>query len=274
MSQFVDRALLQLHDPAALTTLLKGAAAPPYPQFERLLDAVFASENATIDHIDDLTVLATLPVVLVPGKDRISATWTASQPAHALSDIRGELTRTGVGPWAHLLASIQIRVALAIDSGGVESVVMSSIEDIQSFADFESRFRYLDLQAFLATHKITTVEQLREAAQYVLAEVRLKQPPPFASQTPGSAYDVAIDLALLLQDEVDVMAGLMWAQQLWAAGCTHPPGTPSSVLGQTQRPFAAAVVFPRSGLGGSISAAAIDALYAKSKVLPLFVDPP
>lgn len=272
MSGFVDRALLQLHDPAALTTLLTGGAAAPYPRLARLITTLYDTDAATIDHVQAVTVASTEPMVQIAVRTRICGTFTTSQPAHGLSDLRADLT-AGDGPWAHLLAHVSLHVAIEVDPGGIESVVMTSIENITSLADFASRFRYLDLDAFLATHKITTVEQLQEAAQYLLAEVRLKPPPAFDPQSEANAYDVAVPLAITIVEEADLAAGLTAARQLLDAGKNQPPAPASAVLGAAHGAYAVAVVLPAKGPPPP-DPAAVDALYAKAGVLPLFADPP
>src|SRR4051812_21783173 len=91
MSQFFDRALVQLHQPGALTALLKGPGPAPYPQLERLPAAVFGPPGAEINQVSDASVLGVEPVVPVPGRDRVSGTWTATQPVPGLGDLRGEI---------------------------------------------------------------------------------------------------------------------------------------------------------------------------------------
>lgn len=275
MSQFLDRALVQLHQAAALTTLIKGPGAAPYPQLGRLPAAVFDRPGAEIDHVRDASVLEVEPVVPVPGRDRVSGTWTATQPAPGLGDLRGEILREGDGPWAHLMAQVRLDVVVSTDGSGVEAVTMKTLEDIVDFADFESRFRYIDLPAYLAEHRITTVEELREAGPHLLAEIRLHQPPPFDPNDPANSYAVLLDLAVVVMDDLDLGGGLMQARRLWQAGSSQPPGPRSAVLGETVRPFAVAVVFPETALvAGQPSKAVIDGLYAACHVLPLFANPP
>lgn len=275
MVGFIDRALLQLHEGTALADLIKGGGAAPYSQCDRLITSVFAAENADLDSVNDVSVLSCTPMRLFQSRDRVAGTLVTTQPAYATSDLRGDIIHPTTGQWASLFATLQLSIVVATDPGGVESAVISSLENITSFADFESRFRYIDLQAFLDAHQITTVEQLREAAQYVLAEMHLKQPPPFDPHDPANTYTIALDLAVVLNEELDLQSGLMAAQLLRAAGESGPPGSASAVLGQAAHPFAVAVVFPQSALGaGQPTPAQIDQLFAKVDLLPLFANPP
>lgn len=275
MSQFIDRAVLQLHRPAPLAALLKGTGTAPYPHLERLLAAVFGHHAERLDRIEDLEVVRVEPVVLLPEREVLTATWTVTQPTSGLGDVRGELRRAGSGPYAHLMASVQVTAVVELGGSPIDTMSVESIEDITSFADFESRFRFLDLARFLDTHGITTVDQLRQAGPHVLTEIRLVQPPAFDPQDPANAYDVQLDVAIVVLETLDVTAGLVAARELWNAGTSQPPGVRSPVLGPTTRPFAVAVVFPRSALGPTQpSAAAIGDLYAAAAVLPLFTNPP
>ncbi len=272
---FIDQALLQLHEGAALTTLLKGPGPAPYPHLERLIASVYSSEGATLHSVTDVTVASTTPALLVAGRDRIVGSIVTTQPGYVVNDLRADLTRSGAGPWADLMASVDLHAVVATDSGGVASAVTKAIENITSLDDFASRFRYLDLPAYLAAHRITTVEQLRESAEYILAEVRLRPPPPFDPADPAHLHSVRIELAVVLMDSLDLTAGLRAAHLLRLAGAQGTPGSPDPVLGPAGAPFAVAVVFPASALGpNQPGPAAVDALYARTNVLPLFANPP
>lgn len=275
MSQFIDRAMLQLHRAGPLTTLLKGTGSAPYPRLERLITAVFAPGGEQVHSIENVTVLDVEPVMMMPERGHVTGTWAVTQPAAGLGDVRGEIVRTGSGPYAHLMASIQLTAVVERGGTPVDTVATQSIEDITSFADFESRFRFLDLPQFLENHRITTLEQLRQAGPHLLTEIRLEQPPAFDPQASANSYDVDLALAIVVLDVLDVSAGLVAARHLWSAGEGQPPGVRSPVLGATSRPFAVAIVFPSNALGGNQpTVAAVDSLYAAADVLPLFANPP
>jgi hypothetical protein len=273
MAGFVDRALLQLHEAAALEGLLRGSAPAPYPHLKRLIAAVFDDGPASVDRIDDVSVLSIDPFVQIPATTAIRGTLTTSQPTYAQSEVRGELI-AHYGPSAHLIARVLLRVVVETDAGGIESVVMSSIDNVTDLDDFASRFRYIDLPAFLSAHKITTVEQLRESAQYLLAEIRLARPPAFDPDDPANSYAVEVDIAFAICGELDLAAGLAAGRELAAAGVSRAPGPRNDVLGVAGRPFAVAVIFPRSQGQSGPSTAQVDALFGAAGILPLFANPP
>lgn len=274
MVGFIDRALLQLHSGTALTDLMKGGAAP-YPRLRRLVDTVFDPTAFADLEVTDVIMIKSVPLAKIAAADLITGTVVTTQPMFSSSDLRGELRSAGSGEWAHLFASVRVSTAVTLDPGGVASAVVEALDDITSLDDFAGRFRYLDLPAFLAAHKITTVEELRESAQYLRAEVHFKAPPNLPSNDPGRRHDVDLDVAVIISDTLDLTAGLTAAARLRAAGAAGPPGPASPAFGRTRHPFAVAVVFPRAALGPSEPAESqIDALYAAAGVLPLFASPP
>jgi hypothetical protein len=173
------------------------------------------------------------------------------------------------------MAGVQLDVVVAVDPGGVESALTRAIENITSFDDFASRFRYLDLDSFLAERRITTVQQLRDDAEYLLAEVHFLAPPPFDPTDPANSHSVALDLAVTVVEQLDLGAGLRAARLLQAAGAVAPPASADPLLGPAATPFAVAVVFPAAELGPQQpTAAEVDELFAAAGVLPLFANPP
>jgi hypothetical protein len=273
MATFTDRALVWLHDPATLGGLMRGPAAPAFPHLERLVTEVFAPDGVTLDRIAGATVLGVTPMRAVSGADRVDLTWQRNQPDFQLADLRGTLTRAGTEVWADLYATVQLDLVAEVDPGGIESALTTSIDDITSLADFQSRFRFLDLDDFLDRMRISTVEELREAAQYVLTEVRLRPLPPFDPNDPANAGSVTVDVALAVLEQRDLAAGLRAARRLRAAGHGDHSGRSDAVFGTARNPYALAVVMPTAAVGDPDDTA-VDALFAAAGVLPLFADPP
>ena len=274
MGEFADRVLAQLHDAGALTTLLTGTPAATYPHLARLVDEVYVTDGVDVDQITGVTVLSVRPEQPLTGADRVAISWQQQQPSFATADVRGLLERAGEEVWADLYARVRLDLVTRVDPGGIDSVVTRTIENITSLADFESRFRYLDLPALLARRRISTVEELRESAEYVLAEIRLLPPPPFDPADPANAHSVSLDVAIAVLDDRDLVTGLRAARRLRAAGAAGPPGSTDPTLGRPVRPFAVAVVLPATVATGQPDNAAVDGLYAAAGVLPLFTSPP
>jgi hypothetical protein len=149
MATFIDRALVWLHDPGTLGALLRGAPATSYPHLERLVAAVFDPAGVTIDRIVGATVTNVAPMRALAATDRVELNWQQHQPSFQLADVRGTFTRSGTEVWADLYATVRLDLVAEVDPGGIESAVSSSIGNITSLADFQSRFRFLDLDDFL-----------------------------------------------------------------------------------------------------------------------------
>lgn len=273
MATFTDRALVWLLEPGNFGDLLRGAPAPSFPRLERLVSAVFDPAGVTIDRIAGAAVLEVSPMRALTGADRLDLTWQQHQPSFQLSDLRGSLVRTGAEVWADLYATVRLDLVAEIDPGGIESALSTSISDITSLADFQSRFRFLDLDDFLARMRISTVEELRESAEYVLTEVRLRELQPFDPADPANAKSVTVDVAVAVLEERDLAAGLRAARRLRAVDAAADPGRADPAFGPARHPYALAVVLPPAAAGDPADDA-VDALFAAAGVLALIADPP
>lgn len=274
MAEFADRVLAQLHAPSALATLLTGPPAATYPHLARLISEVYDIDGVELGDITGATVLGVRTEYPLAGADKVILTWQQQQPTHANADLRGLVERAGAEVWADLYATVSIDVVAVVDPGGVESAVTRAIENVTSLADFRSRFRYLDLDEFLARRRVTTVEELRRSAEYVLAEVRMKPPPVVDLTDPANARAITLDLAIAVLDERDLVAGLRAARRLRAAGAAGPPASADAILGRPVRPFAVGVALPATAAVGQPADADVEALFAAAGVLPLFASPP
>jgi hypothetical protein len=234
---------------------------------------VFDPAGVTIDRIVGATVTNVAPMRALAATDRVELNWQQHQPSFQLADVRGTFTRSGTEVWADLYATLRLDLVAEVDPGGIESAVSSSIGNITSLADFQSRFRFLDLDDFLARMRISTVEELRESAEYVLTEVRLRQLPPFDPTDPANARSVTLDVAVAVREERDLAAGLQAARRLRAAGRTADPGRSDPVFGPALHPYALAVVLPPAA-AGDLDDDAVNALFGAAGVLPLTADPP
>lgn len=273
MVTFVDRALVAYHDQAAMTGLLTDGGAGPYPRLVRLIASVYPTESVLPSAVSDVVVGDIAPVVRYELLETLSLTNTASQPAYALSEMRGLRRLSGRPVYADLVAQVTLTAEAVRDFGGIDSAAFDPIEDIQSFADFQSRFTYLDLDGFLAEHRITTVEELRSRYQYLRGDLQFSAPTDQAGQ-PATVV-VSVPLACILSEDLSVMDALRRAMDLRAAADAAEVGRTDTLFGPPQHTLALAIVFPAAQLGaGAPTAAQIDAVCADVGVLPLFATPP
>jgi hypothetical protein len=273
VATFVDRALVEFIDATAMTTLLTGGAAGPYPQLNRVVQSVYSTDSVTVSAISGVSTLSVTPIVRYEVVEAISITHTASHPSFAQSDLRGSRRISADAAYADLVADLALDVVVTQDPGGIDAVTIDPMEDITSFADFQQRFRYLDLDSFLAEHKITTVEELRSRYDYLLAEVHFRAPTTEES-TPATVA-VEVPLACVLSEDLDLAPALRAATGLRAAIDAAGSGRTDPLFGPPIHAAAVAVVFPQGPLGaGTPTAGQIDAVCAGAQVLPLFASPP
>ena len=118
--------------------------------------------------------------VFVP--ERRTGTWTQTTPAHTLTDVVYESTN-GMKPlWVDVVTRLSVTVLLSVDPGAIDNVTVESIDDFTTLAEFKAKLRYFDLDQYMAEHEISTVEELKEHAVHLLAEVRLKTPAAFDAE--------------------------------------------------------------------------------------------
>lgn len=273
MVTFVDRALVAYHDPTALAQLLTGGAPGPYPRLVRLVSSVYPTENVTVTAVSNLAVAGVTPLVRYELLETLSLTNTSSQPTYALSEVRGIRRHSGRPAYADLLANLTLTIQATRDFGGIDTAEFDAIEDIQSFADFQSRFTYLDLDGFLAEHRITTVEELRTRYEYLRGELHFTAPTDDEKNPP--TFTVQIPLACLLSEGLTLVDALRLTTDLRAAADAADVGRTDPMFGPPQHAVATAIVFPAAALGPGVPTAdQIDAVCAAVGVLPLFASPP
>jgi hypothetical protein len=274
VSGFSDLVLLRLADPDQLANALAPAGAPPPARLGTILTSVFDLSSVRIERIDEVLVReVVLERPLFP-VERQLGTWTGVVPTHSRSDL--VLDRSGpTDPvWVDLLGTVVLRVVVEIEPGDVEAVTVEEIEGYQTLDEFRSRFRYLDLDAFMKQHGLKTVEDLREAYHYLRTELKLAAPPAFDPDDPANRLDVEAPLAVLVHDELDITATLRAAKLVRALAEGAVAALPRDGLGERTAPYAIAALFPRTALpAGGPSEDDVHALFAREGVLSLFLGP-
>ena len=273
MSTFGDLFLLDRSDPAALTTLLAPAGSPPPPRLLMLAGSVYDLATARLDRLVGVAVRdVVLQQPLFPVQ-RYAGTWTGVIPAYTRSELAID-RRGGLAPiWVDISATVVLTTVVELEPGGIDSVRTEEIQGFTSLEDFRARFGFIDLDDFMARHGLETVEDLREAYQYLKAEIRLRSPPPFDADDPANRQDVDVPVALLLRDTLDLTATLRDAKLLRSVAhdVLSPPAR--RPFGEAVEPCAPVVVFPRAALPpAGPSETAVHALFAREGVLSVFAD--
>jgi hypothetical protein len=272
MSAFVDQQMVQLSDPTQLAALVDPAGDPNHTRVRMLLGNVYTMEFATIHGVSNVQVRQTEFQRLFFAPSRVSGSWTQTIPGYTRTDLALERHETTHPVWVDLAVVLDLTLLLEIDSGEVESILTREITGFATLADFQSRFRFIDLNAFMSEHGITTVDELREAFHYLLTEIRLRALPPFNPEDPANQHRYQLKLAIFIRDVLDVAAALRDAKLvrtvLERALVFH-----GEVEGaEVRTPYAPVLIFPAAAVPGApLTQAALEAFFAAEGVLALFV---
>jgi hypothetical protein len=273
MSLFVDKVLLQLRDPAKVKALVAPPADTNFDIVKALFAAVYELPAASLAAVKSVQVKSSEfeRPIFVP--ERRTGTWTKTIPGHERTDVVYEGTNGMKPQWIDAVTNLSVTVALNADPGELDTVTAASIEDFTTLAQFKAKFRFFDLDAFMEEHGITTVAELKRLAHYLLAEVKLKAPPPFDPNDPANERRFELDLALLIRDTVDIAATLRDAK-LTVALLEHALSFRREVEeAEVRTPLAPVVIFPNSALPAGVTAADLKTFFAAERVLVLLTPP-
>ncbi|MFD0687810.1 hypothetical protein [Actinomadura fibrosa] len=273
MSSFQDRALLRLADPGALRDLLLPAADPGRAALRTVLGAAFDLAAVRIDQVRDVAVdELELQRPLFP-TGRITGNWTGTVPAYTRTELALDEVRTAAPVWIDVLARLRVTVVAEIDPAGAESAATVPADSFATLEEFRRRFPFVDVDAFMREHGITTVEQLREAFRYLVTTVRLKAAAPFDPDDPANVRTLGVALAVVAVDPFGLAAGLRAARLVREAGRSRPGPDPATLPAETTAPYALAAVLAQSGpAGAGLTAADVQRLYSRAGVAALFLD--
>ena len=149
-----------------------------------------------------------------------------------------------------------------------------NLADFNTLDEFRNQFRFIDLAAFMASHGITTVEELKEAYHYLITEIRLRTPPVFDPNDAANQHRFSLDVAMLLRELIDVTEALRaakWVRQVADQRASYQRTVPNAEVRST---FAPLLIFPATALNGlPFTAETLQSFFAAEQVLTLFVTP-
>lgn len=275
MSAFADQMMVTLSDATALRQLLDPPGDANHDRMRALIGAMYETPHARIHEVRDVALsrLERARPIFPPRENRGS--WTRTSPGYTRTDVEWQDVDRLAPLWIDLSADIAVTLVLEIDAGEVESIIARDITGITSLNDFRSRFRFLDLDAFLEKHGITTVQELRDRFDYLIAEVKMKQPPAFDPNDPANRRRYDVSAAILIRDTLDV-AGALRAAKLARAVLTRTTAyrEEGEADFQTTSPYAPVVIFPQRSLQGTpFTEAGLRAFFAAEDVVAIFVQP-
>jgi hypothetical protein len=272
---FLDRLLVQLSSAPEIKNLLAPASDANRDRLRVLVNAAYDLPFATLHGVPDVQVtkIELQRPLFPPG--RTSGTCTQTTPAFKRTDFSYQSQDQLSPTWIDIVATVDIDLLLEVDPGQIESILIRDIENIANLNDFRSRFRFFDLDAFMAKHQLSTVEDLREAFQYLLAEIRLRALPPFDPNNPANRYRYPLPIAILIRETLELAAAMRDAKLMQAAA--ERSLTCNQIIHQAEvrTPLAPLVIFPGPlPQGGPIGETQIQTLFAQEKILALIVTLP
>ncbi|MFS8197511.1 hypothetical protein ACLVWQ_02370 [Streptomyces sp. CWNU-52B] len=269
MGVIQDRATARLADPVQLGALLR-------PRARFLVERTHELEYERIDSVSDLRVRSAVPQWPLFPLDSRSGNWNGVVPTLTRSDFRWEGESTEP-VWIDLLAELEVDLVVDTDPGGLDSLVVKAVDEYATLDEFRAQFRFLDLDGFMRSHGLVTVEDLRDCGEYLRTEVRLRRPPAFDPASPANRRTVAVDAAVVVGAPDDVAGAIRAARLVAAAAGARPPAP--GPFGVRVAPYALAVAFPAPvpqppappPAGPGLGQAQIESLLAGAGIAALFL---
>jgi len=173
-----------------------------------------------------------------------------------------------------MAVQLQLTLVLEVDAGQVESILLREADDFTSLADFRARFRFFDVDRFLAEQEITTVKQLRDRHEYLVAEITLRALPAFDPNAPGNQRRYPLPVAVLIRDSIDLAATLRDAKLARVAAERSLAVQRQVDTAEVITPYAPLVIFPAAALNGTpFTADGLQAFFAAEHILALVMTP-
>jgi len=213
-----------------------------------LLAEVYRLPDAAVHDVAGVSVQSvTCQQPLFPQVQRIG-NWMQTIPAHTRTDFTIEGNDHDSPQWMDVDARLTVDTVLAIDPGEVESWRIGDVGDFATLDEFRAKFTYFDLDAFLAEHHISTVDQLKEAFHYLRGEIRLKPAPPFDPAAPANGRRFPLRVAVLVRDTIDITAALRDVR-LVASACQRESGFQGGLdVAEATAACAPLLVFPAAAV--------------------------
>ncbi|MBF6328331.1 hypothetical protein [Nocardia transvalensis] len=272
MSQSVDTLLLRLADRAGVHDLVFPAGDPGRTRIRTLIAAMYQLPFAVLRDVTAVDVVATACARPLYPVVRRAGNWTQTMPGHVRTDV-DIVGSDGADPqWIDIVADASATVVLEIDPGELESFGIGDLGAFATLDEFRAKFHYLDLDAFMREHGLSTVEELRGAFHYLLAEVKLKPAPPFDPADPAATRRLGLRIAILIRDAVDITGALRDVRQILAAQGPVVDEHRDRDFAEITAQLAPVVVFPAgSEAGTGFTREQITAFFATQQILAVFL---
>ncbi|MCM6771978.1 hypothetical protein NDR87_03205 [Nocardia sp. CDC159] len=272
MSQAVDAILLRLASAAGVRELVFPAADTGRTRMRTLISAVYQLPYAVIHDVTAVDVLTPACAEPLYPVIRRTGNWTQTMPTHIRTDV-DIVGHDGTEPtWIDVVADLSATVVLEIDAGELDSFGIAPLGEFATLDEFRAKFRYIDLDAFMREHQLSTVDDLRRAFRYLLAEVRIAPPAAFDPTDPAASRRLKLRTGILIRETVDLTATLRDVRRLLAAQEPVVNEIRDGDFAEITSPIAPLVVFPTAAVsGGGPTQQQVIAFFAAQQILAVFV---
>jgi hypothetical protein len=247
MSAFVDASLVRLSTNEGLQDFIAPADDTGQQRLRTLFAQVYDLPFADVHSLraDVTGIGCQRPLFL---SERRTGSWLQSLPAQHSGDFKLEGNDLRQPQWIDVVAELLVTAELMVDGGELASVRMADLGDFDTLEEFRTLVPDLDVDAFLAEHGISTVEELRLRFRFSDAALRFAPAPP-ADPANLTSQQFPLTLALLIRDTVD-LAAVLRDVQLARLAAEQAGGHPAQPLAERRSANAHAVVFPAAAANG------------------------
>jgi hypothetical protein len=252
--------------------------APPsdatYQRVRQLFAAVYALPSAVLHDVTEVEVVTSdFQLPLFPPR-RLAGTWTQTAPNHARTDVLYESSDALTPEWLDVATQLAVTVVLEVDSGEIETLQVADIGDFTTLGEFEAKFRYFDLAAFMAEHQITTVDELKRAYRYLLGQIRLRKPGTFDPGDAAHRRRFELNIAVLIRDGIDVTGCLRDTRLAREVAERSLPYRRTVDHADVRTPYAPLLILPADAVPGTgFTVDDLTEFFAGQDVLAVFLNP-
>jgi hypothetical protein len=271
VSDFADALMLKYMTPAKVTSLLMPQSDPQRLRLRQLLQAVYEMRFLTVRQIDGVEVvrkdyqvsLRTAGEVrgqrqqVIPDTQRFSATLTAPDKT----------------AWIGMELDTKVSARVAIEAGALESIASEDLSDVGSLADFQARFQFIDLPAFMRQAGVTSLQELKDVFPQQV-QLIYGDPPAYDPNDPAARRTFRLTIASLFMPALTIEGAMREAKVARDAAAALRPTVGESNGAEIQGPAAWLVIFPKASLPSTgPSEANIRSVFASSGLVVAFEDP-
>ncbi|WP_225731773.1 MULTISPECIES: hypothetical protein [unclassified Nocardia] len=270
MAGLVDTVLLRLATASGVHDLVFPANDTGHTRIRTLFTSVYQLPFAVIHDVTAVDVAGIVCARPLYPVVRRTGNWTQTMPGHIRTDV-DIVGSDGVAPqWVDVVADLAVTVVLEIDPGELDSLRIGDLGDFTTLDQFRAKFRYFDFDAFMREHRLATVDDLKRAFRYLLAEVKLKPAPAFDPGAATNSRRLPLRVGILIRDNADITAALRDVRQMMAGYGPVVDEHTDRDFAEIAAPIAPLVIFPAQSVPDGPTQVQIATFFASQNVLAVF----